>query len=213
MRTFIRRSAAGALWLTVALVAACELLAAPGAARPGSTNSGEPYPSAPADETRSITVYLPRRFRDDTLGLQAVSRVVPASQDSASAALEALIAGPSGDERADDFQYPLDRRTRIHGVRVEHGVATLDLGAEIDRLRGRPFSELVYWSIVYTLTEVPGVERVALRREGEPLAALGDPPFPVPALAGRADAPAWARPRAEPRSPSSPERTAPALRR
>jgi spore germination protein GerM len=156
--------------------------------------------ATPEGETRPITIYLPRRFLDDALGLQAVARSVPADQEPAHAALAALIAGPDGDERADDFQYPLDRRTQIRAVRVEDHVAVVDLGAEIDRVRGRPFSELVYWSIVYTLTEVPSVERVALRREGEVLAQLGDPFFAVPAAAGRAEAPAWARPRTEARS-------------
>jgi spore germination protein GerM len=137
---------------------------------------------------------------DEALGLQAVTRSAPAELEPAQAALAALIAGPNGDERADDFQYPLDRRTAIRSVRVENGTALLDLGTEIDRVRGRPFSELVYWSLVYTLTEVPGVERVALRREGEALTQLGDPFYAVPASAGRADAPAWSRPRAEPRS-------------
>jgi spore germination protein GerM len=137
---------------------------------------------------------------DDALGLQPVVRSVPADREPAHAALAALIAGPDGDERADDFQYPLDRRTSIRAVRVEDHVAMVDLGAEVDRVRGRPFSELVYWSIVYTLTEVPGVDRVALQREGEALAQLGDPAYVVPASAGRADAPAWARPRAEARS-------------
>jgi spore germination protein GerM len=125
---------------------------------------------------------------------------VPASQPPAYAALAALIAGPDGDERADDFQYPLDRRTAIRDVRVDDGVAILDLGPEVDRVRGRPYSELVYWSLVYTLTEVPGIDRITLRREGAPLAELGDPPFSVPTAAGRGDAPGWARPRKEPRS-------------
>jgi spore germination protein GerM len=132
--------------------------------------------------------------------MQAVERAVPASQEPAYAALAAFIGGPNGDERADDFQYPFDRRTRIHGVRVSNGTAAVNLGSEIDRLRGRPYSELVYWALVHTLSEVPGIERVELHREGIPLRELGDPAFAVPTVAGRGEAPAWARPRNEPRT-------------
>ncbi len=185
--------------LVAALLVACDATP-PADARPSPARRGDLVPATPVGDTRQIVIYLPRRFADDSLGLQAVSRAVPVELESARAAATALIAGPDGDERADDFQYPLDRHTRLLGVWVESGTATLDLGDEVDRVRGRPYSELVYWSIVYTLTEVPGVERVALRRLGEPLLELGTPPFRVPPTGSRAEAPAWAHPRAEPRS-------------
>ena len=155
---------------------------------------------APEGEARTITIYLPRRFADDSLGAQAVERAVPVDQEPAHAAVSAFIRGPDGDERADDFQYPFDRRTRIHGVTIGNGTATVNLGAEIDRLRGRPYSELVYWALVHTLSEVPGVERVTLQREGAPVTELGDPAFAVPLSGARGEAPAWARPRNEPRT-------------
>lgn len=80
-------------------------------------------------------------------------------------------------------------------ARVEGGACTVELDDWLRRVHGRPFSELVFWSVVYTLTEVPGIERVALTRGGAPLKELGDPPFAVPIVATRADAPVWARPR------------------
>ncbi len=196
------RLVVGALTATVLvamMLLACDVIA-PADARPSPERRGVAIFTTPVGETRPITIYLPRRFMDDALGLQAVPRDVPVNQEPALAAAIALVAGPDGDERADDFQYPLDRHTRILDIRVESGTATLDLGEEVDRVRGRPYSELVYWSIVYTLTEVPGVERVALHRLGEPLRELGTPRFAVPATASRADAPSWAGPRTEARS-------------
>jgi hypothetical protein len=183
--------------LSAIVLLACDVVA-PADARPSPARGGVVIVGTPVGETRPITIYLPRRFMDDTLGLQAVSRNVPIDREPALAAATALVAGPDGDERAADFQYPLDHHTRILGVQIEHGTAMIDLDEEIDRVRGRPYSELVYWAIVSTLTEVPGVERVALRRLGMPLLQLGTPPFPVPATASRADVPAWARPRAQP---------------
>ncbi len=188
-----------AFLFVASLLVACDATP-PVDARPSPARRANLVLATPVGESRQITIYLPRWFMDEALGLQAVSRAVPLDVEPVRAAAAALIAGPNGDERADDFQYPLDRRTRLLTAQVENGTAVLDLGDEIDRVRGRPYSELVYWSIVYTLTEVPGVERVALRRLGEPLLELGAPPFQVPPTASRADTPDWARPRAEPRS-------------
>ena len=192
----------GLLWLFVVsvLILACGLFPAPGEPSRQPVRRPGFFPGTPEGETRPITIYLPRRFQDDSLGLQAVERAVPLEQEPAYAALAAFIRGPNGDERADDFQYPFDRRTRINSVAVNGGTARVNLGPEIDRLRGRPYSELVYWTLVHTLSEVPGVERVALEREGLPLTELGDPAFVVPSVAGRADAPVWARPRSEART-------------
>jgi spore germination protein GerM len=145
-----------------------------------------------------IPIYLPRWFADDTLGLQGVPRVLKPTEDPAWEVLHALIRGPTGDERAADFAYALDHRTRVRSVRLEGVTGTIDFGEGLERLQGRPFSELAYWSIVYTLTEVPGVSRVTLEQDGSRLTTFGLPAFTLPAAAaGREDAPAWAQPRSE----------------
>ena len=149
----------------------------------------------PGSATAGVTIYLPRLFEDGSLGLQGVPRVVAASDDPAWEMLQALIRGPDGDERAANFQYALDRRTRVLNVHVDGGTCTIEFGQGLEQVHGRPFSELVYWSIVFTLTEVPGIQRVVLTRGGAPLQHLGDPPFALPAQGTRDAAPAWARPR------------------
>lgn len=154
-----------------------------GLARPAPARSGP------------VTIYLPRLFEDNSLGLRAASRPAVLPRDPAREAIEALIQGPTGDERAADFEYALEPRTRLRSVSVGGGTATVDFESGIDKVHGRPFSELVYWSIVYTLTEVPSVDRVALSYGGQPLREIGFPPSPVPAAATRADVPDWARPR------------------
>ena len=76
-----------------------------------------------------------------------------------------------------------------------HGLLHIDFESGIDGVYGRPYSELVYWSIIYTATEVLGVDRVTLAYRGSVLREIGEPTVAVPAAAGRADAPDWARPR------------------
>lgn len=185
--------------LTLALLlTACELVA-PFQQQPTPSPPIPPRSSsiarAPSGPTADITLYLPRRFEDDSLGLSPARRVISASGEGGRQVLEMLIQGPSGDERADDFQYPLSIRTRIISFSVEDGTARVEFDQELDNVRGRPYSELVYWSIVYTLTEISGIRGVALTRSGRPLREFGYPPVAIPVTAARADAPAWVRPR------------------
>lgn len=180
-------------------IASCGFLRA----APGTSAGPTPPPTAirgalpdiaPGTPTSEITLYFPRLLEDETLGLSATRRVVP-SHDLLRMAIEALIQGPDGDERAADYAYPLSPRTRVISLRVDDGVARIEFDREVDRVRGRPFSELAYWSIVYTLTEVPGVRAVTLLRDAEPLREFGFPAFRIPEIGTRTDAPSWAHPR------------------
>jgi hypothetical protein len=83
----------------------------------------------------------------------------------------------------------------LRSASIAEKTAILDFESGLERIHGNPFSELTYWSIVYTATEVPGVERLTLLDGGARLPALGFPPFSVPTAGSRADAPEWARPR------------------
>jgi spore germination protein GerM len=175
------------------MVTACTLLPNQSpAAPPTPTPFRTPLPSGVSPQ--QISIYFPRYFEDGSLGLRAAQRTV-GSDAPALHALEALIAGPDGSERADDLEYPLDRHTQVRSFAIANGIATIELGPELDQVRGQPFSELAYWSIVFTLTEQPGVRGVALVRDGAPLRQFGYPPVPIQASAGRDQAPAWTKPR------------------
>jgi spore germination protein GerM len=142
-----------------------------------------------------LNVYFPRLFEDGALGLRAVPRTVVTDDRVDRQLLEALLAGPNGEERADS-QYPaLDRRTRLLRVDQVGDLASIEFDEALRRVIGRPFSELAYWSIVYTATEVSPVERVTLVRSEAPLLSFGAPPVSIGPGATRAQAPAWVRPR------------------
>jgi hypothetical protein len=184
----------GALLL---IVLGCELRGpAPAPPRPALSPAPD-RPPTPVGADRAgteTTIYLPRWFEDDTLGLRGVRRSV-ATDVLPQAIVQALIAGPNGEERASRFAYPLDTRTRAVAVRTVESMVFVELSDESRRVMGRPFSELVYWSLVYSLTEVPGLQRVGLERSGEPLLSFGQPLVPIMHTAGRDAAPTWARPR------------------
>src|SRR5437870_5633461 len=73
---------------------------------------------APEGATTAVTMYLPRWFEDDSLGLRGVSRSLP-SNDLPRLLVEALIHGPNGEERAANFEYPFDPRTSVVAFRVD----------------------------------------------------------------------------------------------
>jgi spore germination protein GerM len=145
--------------------------------------------------TNALHVYFPRLLEDGTLGLHGVPRTIRTGGSVVAQLLEALVAGPNGEERADDHYPTLDRRTRLLRAEILDGLANVEFDDELRRVVGRPFSELAYWSIVFTATDAPGVERVTLIQSGAPLLSFGSPPVMLHPGASRAQAPEWVRPR------------------
>ena len=122
--------------------------------------------------------FLLRDPRGEDPALVPVLRTVPRSSDTAAAAMEALLAGPSAKEQAARPQVltliPAD--SRLLGIDISRGLATVDLSSEfasltpesawdegIFELRGR------LAQVVYTLTQFPTVDRVSFKLDGKPV--------------------------------------------
>src|SRR5438552_601773 len=80
---------------------------------PTATTSSPPHPMQAQQSGTQITIFLPRLLEDDSLRLEPVPRTIAPSSNSARDALQALVDGPTGDERAADLEYALDRLTQI----------------------------------------------------------------------------------------------------
>ena len=183
--------------LTLLVVGGCDLLSGPSAAQSARPSVAIPTPNFSTQPLSGtiITIYLPRLFPDGSLGLAAVQRGIPPQDDQLADALQALIQGPSGDERAEDYEVALDRHTQVLSVQREGDSALVAFDDNLARVRGRPFSELVYWAIVFTATETPGTQRVGLLQQNAALTQFGYPAIPIAPRASRADAPSWVQPR------------------
>jgi len=113
--------------------------------------------------------------------LVPVLRTVPRSTATGTAAMKALLAGPSAKERAP--KWPIETLipagSKLLGIEVARGLATVDLSAEfaslspddawdngIFELRGR------LAQVVYTLTQFATVDRVNFKLEGKPIKVL-----------------------------------------
>jgi hypothetical protein len=110
--------------------------------------------------------------------LVPVLRTVPQSSATARAAMKALLAGPSAKERAaaPPIESLIPAGTKLLGVEISRGLASVDLSKEFAslspdsawddgafELRGR------LAQVVYTLTQLPTVDRVNFKLDGKPV--------------------------------------------
>lgn len=189
--------------LAVSLAAALALLAAgcggenvygeapatTGAAPPATTQAPGTAETQPMERT-TFLVYFARGER-----LGVASRSVAKTEGVGAAALTALLAGPSGDESGDaGLGSEIPAGTRLLGLSIAGGVATVDLSHDFESGGGSVSMLLRVAQVVFTLTQFPTVERVRFSLDGEPAAAIGgegvvvDPPIGRREFEGQAPA-------------------------
>jgi germination protein M len=116
---------------------------------PGTTTTATTGTTTSQAATNTLSVYF---LRDGKIA--AARREVPETQAIATAALDALIAGPDQRDTSAGLSTALSADQKFSDLRVDGGVATLSLS-------GEPTHEAVA-QVVYTLTQFPTVHAVAL---------------------------------------------------
>jgi hypothetical protein len=110
--------------------------------------------------------------------LVPVLRTVPKRAATATAAMKALLEGPSAKERAAMPQIVtlIPAGSKLLGIKISGNHATVDLSAEFASLsRGDAADGGVFSlrgrlaQVVYTLTQFPTVDRVSFKLEGKPV--------------------------------------------
>ncbi len=110
--------------------------------------------------------------------LVPVLRTVPRSTATATAAMKALLAGPSAKERAPTWPIKtlIPAGSTLLGIEISGGLATVDLSAEFASLSPDDAWDLGVYSlrgrlaqVVYTLTQFTSVDRVNFKVEGKPV--------------------------------------------
>ena len=157
---------------------------------PGATQEplGSPFPSGRPERTPKPETTLPPA-RDQTIvrayyflgsftdnaGLTPVLREVPKTQAVASAAMNALLAGPNEAELgARPAMYTaIPEGTRLLGLRIEGGIATVNLSREFESGGGSASVLGRLAQVVYTLTQFPTVQGVRFELDGEPVEVFG----------------------------------------
>jgi len=118
---------------------------------------------APAATTELLVYFM----RGEKLG--AARRSVPRTAGVAAAAMRQLVAGPTSAEAAAGLGTSIPTGTRLRGVTIAAGVATVDLSARYASGGGSlsMFSRL--GQVVYTLTQFPSVTSVRFSLDGKPV--------------------------------------------
>jgi hypothetical protein len=101
--------------------------------------------------------------------LVAQQRTHPQTRRVATAALTALLEGPTRAERAAGLASAIPAGTRLLGVSIDDGVATVDLTSQYQSGGGSLSMQLRLAQVVYTLTQFPTVDAVRFQLDGAPV--------------------------------------------
>lgn len=183
----VTRSVLAAVALTVVVaLAACGGTAAPQAvatatvtASPGPSAASSPTPSASPSSsvTRTVAVYFLRPIG----GAQPIHgpfvatahRAVAETFALATAAMNAMLPGPTARERAIGMTSDIPAGTTLRGVKIAAGVATVDLSSAFAATGTRSAMTARLAQVVYTLTQFPPVRGVLFKVDGQALTSFG----------------------------------------
>lgn len=132
---------------------------------PADTEDG----SAPAEAPNAPTTLTVRlAWVSNGENALAVERSIPYTQAVATAAMQALLAGPTPEEQAmwPAISSAIPAGTKLLGLSVENGVAKVDLSKEFESGGGSFGVTARLAQVVYTLTQFPTVQSVEFYIEG-----------------------------------------------
>jgi germination protein M len=127
-----------------------------------AATTGEQTGTTPAK--LSLQVWL---TRDD--GLVSVQRTHDPTPLVATSAITALLEGPTASERVLGFASAVPTGTKLLGIAIHDGVATVDLTSEFQDGAGSRSMQMRLGQVVYTLTQFPTVQKVRFRLDGSPV--------------------------------------------
>lgn len=146
-----------------------DLTAAPSSAPSPSGPVGSADPSA-SPATTVVRAYFYYGGELGTAGLVPLLREVPETRAVATAAMQALLEGPTSDESGErEITSAVPDGSRLLGLTIEDGVATVDLSSEFESGGGSMSVFVRLGQVVYTLTQFPTVQTVRLEIEGQPV--------------------------------------------
>ncbi len=100
-------------------------------------------------------------------------RAVPQTLALATAAVNALLAGPTARERGIAMTSDIPAGTTLRGVKIAAGVATVDLSNAFAATATKAAMTARLAQVVYTLTQFPSVEGVLFKVDGAALTSFG----------------------------------------
>lgn len=197
--------------LPIMIIGAGLLAAACGTAPAGSLGPAPTSAARPSSSTSlpgggpTSTVQSPRGQRPATpappaqgpareAGLQVwfarhgqlfvTEQAVPATASVGRAALDRMLTGPSAAGYAAGLRSQIPAGTRLLGLRISAGTATVDLSSSFESAASPPAMPLRIAQVVYTLTQFPAVTGLRFEINGQVVTVIGG--VPVQSLQTRA---------------------------
>jgi germination protein M len=164
--------------------------AAAGCGSERAVSLGKPHTTTrePEEQTGTVPTLLSLEVwfaRGD--GLVAVRRTHEPTPRVATAAVTALLAGPTHAERAAGLSSAIPEGTRLLGISIHDGVATVDLTSEYQAGGGSRSMQMRLGQVVYTLTQFPTVKTVRFRLDGTPVDVFSSEGIVLDHPVGRSD--------------------------
>ena len=151
------------------------------------SGSTSPSPSTGTTGTTIVRAYFWLGGDPGTAGLVAVLRTVPGTKAVASAAMNALLAGPTSAEGSREITTAVPDGSQLLGLTIKDGVATVDLSSEFESGGGSASVLTRLGQVVYTLTQFPSVKSVLFQIEGKTVTVFGSEGVTLDGPVGRAD--------------------------
>ncbi len=102
-------------------------------------------------------------------GEDLLLRSVPRSATTPAELVEILLRGPNEDEQQQQYSTFIPATTELIDARTQGQILTVDLTDDILELTGQNLTQAIA-QIVYTVTELPGIEAVRIEVDDERLA-------------------------------------------
>ncbi len=155
---------------------------------PIASPSAPPTPAGSPAETMLVRAYFVLGGEPGSVGLVPILRTVPRTVQAATAAMDALLAGPTANEAGDrTITTAIPDGTRLLGVSVKTGVATVDLSTEFDSDGATASMRYRLAQVVYTLTQFTTVRSVVFQVEGQTVTVFGSTGIVLAGPVERAD--------------------------
>jgi Immunoglobulin-like domain of bacterial spore germination/Sporulation and spore germination len=137
-------------------------------------DSSTPAPTSTTGARQvAVQVYFARSEKVATAGRSVTAPAV------ARGALDALLDGPDSFERGLGMESAIPAGTKLRGIDISNGLATVDLTGEFQSGGGSLSMSLRVAQVVFTLTQFPTVERVTIHIDGRAVAAVGGEGVPA----------------------------------
>ena len=154
---------------------------------PGSSPSTAPTPAASGAAITVVRAYFILGGEPGSVGLVPVLREVPETSAVATAAMTAVLAGPTANEAGErTITSAIPTGTRLLGITIKNGIATVDLSTEFDSGGGTASMHYRLAQVVYTLTQFSSVKSVIFQIEGETVTVFGSEGIVLAGPVGRA---------------------------